>query len=111
MNDVLQRTYVAVQGELDTVSRWSNAAASIGGGRLFNFSMVAARRQAWDAAQRIYPLDAAGRRQYDVDLDALVSVLAYLITRPPLAALPFLCAARHLEQHDPKKVTAALLGS
>jgi hypothetical protein len=111
VNDVLERTYADVQRELDTVSRWSNAAASIGGGRLFNFSLVVARRQAWDAAQRIYPLDAAGRQRYGTELDGLVSVLAYLITRPPLAAMPFLCAARLFEQHDPKKVTTALLGT
>jgi hypothetical protein len=110
VNAVLERTYVDVQQELDAVSRWSNAAASIGGGRLFNFSLVVARRQAWDAAQRIYPLDAAGRQEYQVELDKLVSVLAYLITRPPLVAMPFLFVARHLEQHDPKKVTTALLG-
>jgi hypothetical protein len=111
VNDVLAATYVDVQRELDTVSRWTNAAASIGGGRLFNFSLRAARRQAWDAAQRIYPLDGAGRDRYRADLDRLVCVLAYLITRPPLLAQPFLCAARHLEQHDPRKVTAALLGT
>jgi len=111
VNEVLAATYFDVQRELDTVSRWTNLAASIGGGRLFNFSLVVARRRAWDAAQRIYPLDAAGRRSYQIELDRLVSVLAYLITRPAIAIQPLLCMARRLEQHDPHKVTTALLGS
>jgi hypothetical protein len=37
-------------------------------------------------------------------------VLAYMITKPPLVGQPFVWLARRLEQHDPKKVTAALLG-
>ena len=111
VNEVLAATYFDVQRELDTVSRWTNLAASIGGGRLFNFSLVVARRRAWEAAQRIYALDTAGRQSYQVELDRLVAVLAYLITRPVIGAQPFLCMARHLEQHDPHKVTAALLGN
>jgi hypothetical protein len=111
INDVLAATYGDVQRELGTVSRWTNAAASLGGGRLFNFSLEIARQQAWDAAGRIYPLDAAGRQSYEVELDRLVSVLAYLITMPPVAARPLLWLARRLEQHDPKRVTIALLGT
>jgi hypothetical protein len=110
VNDVLAATYVDVQRQLDTVSRWTNAAASIGGGRLFNFSLTVARRQAWDAAARIYLLDAAGRQHYEAELDRLVCVLAYMITKPPAAARPLLWVARKLEEHDPKKVTTALLG-
>jgi hypothetical protein len=110
VNDVLAATYVDVQRELGTVSTLTSTAASLGGGRLFNFSLVVARRQAWDAALRIYPLGPADRQQYEKDLDQLVCVLAYLITKPPLAARPALWLARKLEEHDPKKVTAALLG-
>ena len=111
VNDVLAATYVDVQRQLDTVSRWTSTAASIGGGRVFNFSLTLARRQAWDAAQRIYTLDAAGRQRYEAELDRLVCVLAYLITKPPAAARPLLWLARKVEEHDPKKVTTALLGN
>jgi hypothetical protein len=110
VNDVLAATYVDVQRQLDAVSHWTNAAASIGGGRLFNFSLVVARRQAWDAAERIYPLGPADRQRYEQELDRLVCVLAYLITKPPVAARPLLWLARRLEEHDPRKVTTSLLG-
>jgi hypothetical protein len=43
-------------------------------------------------------------------LDRLVTVLAYLVTRPPAAARPLLFLARRLEESDPRTVTRALLG-
>jgi hypothetical protein len=42
-------------------------------------------------------------------LDRLVAVLAYMITRPSFPATLFVAAARHLEERDPRKVTAVLL--
>jgi hypothetical protein len=110
VNDVLAAAYGDVQRELDTVSQWMNTAAALGGECLFKFSLVEARRQAWDAAQRIYPLDPAGRQRYEAELDRLVCVLAYMITKPPLIGQPFIWLARRLEQHDPRKVATALLG-
>ena len=94
--------------DLDTVSRWASEAATFGGGRLFNFSLRVARSQAWGAAERLHPLDEAGRRDYMSELDELVSVLAYLITRPicPVGLAAWL--ARRCEQRDPRTVTRAL---
>jgi hypothetical protein len=111
INDVLAATYHDVLANLDRVSRWVNSAARLGGGRAFNFSLRVAREQAWGAAVRMFPLDAGARAAYVHELDELVSVLAYLITRPgfPMSALAGL--ASRLEEHDPKVVTTALLGS
>jgi hypothetical protein len=96
--------------DLDRVSRWTNEVATLGGGRLFNFSLRVARDQAWGAAGRLYPLDADGAAAYRAELDRLVSVLAFLVTRPVLPLRLLLPLARRLEERDPRTVTAALLG-
>ena len=110
MNDVLAATYPEVLRDLGGVSHWVNFVASVGGGRIFNFSLVAARRQAWVAATRLHALDAAGRAEYVTELDELVRVLAYLLAHPGFPASVLVRAGRQLEERDPRKVTAALLG-
>lgn len=109
VNDILAARQVAVLRSLGTVSRWVNMAAAAGGGRLFNFSLVRARQQSWLAAERMWALDPAGRAQYIGELDRLVTVLAYLITRPGFPVSVALRGLRLLEQRDPRKVTNALL--
>ena len=73
--------------------------------------MRAARSQAWGTAERVYPLDEAGRREYMRELDRLVSVLAYMITRPTFPAGFAVRLARRFEERDPRAVTRALLGT
>ncbi len=85
--------------------------AALGGGRAFNFSLRVARARAWDAAERLYALDEDQQRDYLAELDELVSVLAYLITRPPIPVAVFAFVARLLEQRDPKRVITGLLGT
>lgn len=111
INDVLADTYTTVIRDLDRVSRWVNVAASMGGGRVFRFSLRVARDRAWDAAVRLHGLDGDGRRRYLAELDDLVSVLAYLVANP--GPVPELAArlARRLEEQDPLVVTRALLGA
>jgi hypothetical protein len=111
INDLLANTFVEVIRDLDRVSRWANEAASLGGGRFFNFALRVARSQAWDAAERLYPLNEPGRREYLSELDELVSVLAYLITRPGLPVGVAVWLARRFEQRKPRAVTRALLGT
>ena len=111
VNDVLAQTYVDVIRDLDRVSRWVNGAARLGGGSAFNFSLTLARSRAWQAATAMYPLSAGGRRAYEEQLDQLVSVLAYLITKPSPMVRPLLSLARHLEEHDSAKVVTTLLGA
>ena len=110
INSVLAETQPAVLADLGRLAAWVNAAASMGGGRVFNFSLTVARDQAWRAATRLYPLDESERAAEVAELDRLVRVLAYLITRPapPLGLLVPL--ARMLERRDPVEVTRALLG-
>ncbi|HEX2783771.1 MAG TPA: DUF5995 family protein [Ilumatobacteraceae bacterium] len=110
VNTVLAATYVDVVKALGRVSRWANAAARLGGGNAFNFSLRAARAQAWQAATRMYPMSDGARRGYVGELDRGVSVLAYLITQPSPVLRPFIGLARRLEEHDRTKVVAALLG-
>jgi len=110
INDVLAATSVGVLRDLDRVARWTNEVAAVGGGRAFNFSLRVARGRAWRAAERLYALDAGGQRSYLAELDEVVSVLAYLITRPALPVEILARVARRFEQHDPRKVIAALLG-
>jgi hypothetical protein len=111
INDVLKRTSVSVIRDLDLVSRWTSEAAWLGGGRVFNFGLEVARSQAWGAAERLYPLNESERREYLHELDDLVSVLAYLITRPVWPVGGAVWLARRFERRDPRAVTLALLGT
>jgi hypothetical protein len=110
VNDILVGSFTSVLRDLDHVERWASEAAALGGGRMFNVSLRVARREAWHSAERLDALDEAGRCEHMAELDRLVTVLAYLITRPvfPLGVVVWL--ARHLELHDARTVTRALLG-
>jgi Family of unknown function (DUF5995) len=110
VNDVLAKVSVGVLAELDVLSHWTSTVAALGGGRAFNFSLRRARAEAWSSAERLHALDDRQQRPYLADLDELVSVLAYLITRPPIPVAVFAFFARLLEQHDPKRVITGLLG-
>jgi hypothetical protein len=110
VNDVLADTYVDVVKDLDRMSRWVNSAARLGGGGAFNFSLRLARARAWQAASTMYPLSPAARLGYADELDRLVAVLAFLITRPSPGVRPLLSLARRLEEHDTTKVVMAMLG-
>jgi hypothetical protein len=110
VNDVLAATYVDVVKDLDRVSRWVNSAARLGGGRAFNFSLRVARARAWQAASAMYALSPDARRAYADELDRLVSVIAFMITRPSPVLRPLLGLARRLEEHDTTKVVTAMLG-
>lgn len=110
VNEVLAETLPEVLRDLGRASRWVNLAASAGGGRLFTFSLTAARDQAWRYATRTWPLDAAGRRREAAKLDELVRVLAYLVTRPEWPVRWLVPIARRLEEDDPRIVVRDLLG-
>lgn len=110
INDLLATSYEQVATRLDGVARWTSTAAALGGTRLFRFSLTAARDQAWTAAEQLWPLDTAGRAAYVRELDRLVGVLAYLVTRPAPPVRLLLRLVRRWEVRDPRRVTAALLG-
>jgi hypothetical protein len=110
VNTVLASVSVGVIRDLDRLSRWTAEAVALGGGRAFNFSLHAARAQAWNTAERLYDANDEQARAQVAELDDLVSVIAYLITRPPIVVAVLAWFARRLEQHDPRVVTAALLG-
>lgn len=110
VNLVLAETYHVVLRDLRRVSRWVNVAAAWDDGRLFNFSLAAARDQAWRAALRLHVLDGEARAAAAAELDRLVRVLAYLVTRPGRPASWLVAIARRLEDRDAHRVTASLLG-
>lgn len=110
VNDVLADTMPDVLRDLGRVSAWVNIAAARGGGRLFHFSLEAARAQAWRAAVRLDRLDATARAADVAEIDRLVSVLAYLVTRPGRPITWAVRAGRWLEEDDPHRVTRDLLG-
>lgn len=110
VNDVLADASVGILRDLDRVSRWANEIAALGGGRLFDFSLRVARARAWSAAEQLWALDPDDRPGYVAELDGLVSVLAYLVTRPAFPATLLVGAARMFERRDPGAVVTALLG-
>lgn len=109
MNDVLADTFSDITRRLDGAARWTSTVAALGGGRLFNFSLRVARRQAWSAAERMSALDAAGRAVYVRQLDDMVCVLAYLATQPRPPASLLVPILRRLETRDPRQATQRLL--
>ena len=111
VNDILAATYDDLLGDLDRVTRWTGKAAASGGGRIFNFSLRAARDQAWRVAVRLSAEDEATRRIDVAHLDELVAVLAFLVTRPTPPVRWLVPLLRRLETRDPRKVTQTLLGA
>ena len=109
VNDVLAATYPDIVADLDRVSRWVNRVARLGADRAFHFSLLRARAQAWSAATRIHPLGADARRDAAAELDRVVPVLSYLITKPPLVLRPLFGLARRLEERDVATVVHAML--
>ena len=110
INTVLAETLPDVVRDTGRVSRWVGAASAWGGGRLFNFSLEVARRRAWEAAVRIHREDAETRRTDVAELDRLVRVIAYLVTKPSVPVSWVVPLARRLEERDPPTVTRSLLG-
>jgi hypothetical protein len=110
VNDVLAETFDEIVGDLDGVTRWTSKVAATGGGRLFNFSLRAARSQAWRAAVRLSGETEAERRDDVAVLDEMVAVLAYLVTRPSPPFRWLVPILRRLETREPVAVTLALLG-
>ncbi len=110
VNEVLADTYDEIMGDLDRVTRWTSKAAAYGGGRVFNFSLRAARQQAWRAATRLAAETEAERRDDVAMLDELVAVLAFMVTRPSVPARWLVPILRRLETREPERVIRSLLG-
>ncbi len=110
INDLLAATQPHILRDLRHVSGWTQWSLWLGGGRAFNFSLDRARDQAWQTAVRLRPLDPDPRARETAALDRLVSVLAYLITKPSAPASWLVPIARRLEDRDPRDVTRQLLG-
>jgi hypothetical protein len=110
VNDILAATYDDLMGDLDRVTRWTSKAAAGGGGRIFNFSLRAAREQAWRAAVRLAAEPEPARRDDLAVLDELVAALAFMVTRPTPPVRWLVPLLRRFETRDHERVTRALLG-
>lgn len=110
VNRVLAETYDELLGDLDRVTRWTGRAAAHGGGRLFRFSLTAARDQAWRTAERLWAEAPEGREAVVEELDGVVTALAGLVRRPAVPLRWLVPVARLLETRDPAVVTRRLLG-
>ena len=110
VNAVLAETYHDLLRDLDRVTRWVGRAAAAGGGHLFNFSLHAARDQAWRTAVGLHSGDPATRSDDIGELDELASALAGLVKRPTMPFRWLVPLARRLETRDPVVVTRRLLG-
>lgn len=110
INMVLEETYRDLLGDLDRVTRWVGRVAAMGGGHLFNFSLRAARDQAWRTAVGLHYGDPATRTADIAELDDLVTALAGLVTRPTTPFRWLVPLARRLETRDAVEVTRRLLG-
>jgi len=110
INQILAETYPELVRDVGRVAGWMAAASARGGEWMFNFSLQRARDTAWFTARRLYALPASERPAAIAELDELVRVLAYLVTRPPVPASWIVPLVRRLESDDPREVTAALLG-
>jgi len=110
VNTILAATYDDIIGDLDRVARWTSKAAASGGGWIFNFSLRAARDQAWRASVRLSAESEPARRDDLAFLDELVAVLAFMVTRPKPPVRWLVPLLRRLETRDPEQVIRALLG-
>jgi len=110
VNTILAETYPLVLSDLGRVSRWVGTAAAWGGGALFNFSLRAARDQAWRLATRLSTLDADARRREIEVLDDVVSGVAFVVAEPGWPATWIVAVARRFEDDDARQVSRALLG-
>jgi hypothetical protein len=110
INDVLAATQPKVLHDLGRMARWVGMATWAGGDRVFNFSLTAARDQAWRSAVRLHGLEPGERPDDVAELDDLVAVLAYLVTRPSPPMGWLVPLGRLLEQRDPAVVSRQLLG-
>jgi hypothetical protein len=110
VNGILAATYDDIMSDLDRVTRWTSKAGASGGGWIFNFSLRAAREQAWRASVRLAGETEPARRDDLALLDDLVAVLAFLVTRPKPPVRWLVPLLRRLETRDPDRVIRALLG-
>ncbi|MEM8619267.1 MAG: DUF5995 family protein [Actinomycetota bacterium] len=110
VNDVLAEVQPAVLRDLGRVSGLTQVAALYGGSHLFRFSLQRARAQAWDTAVRLHGMSQSARRDEVVELDRVVTAIAYLVSKPTLPLSWLLPIVRWLEVSDSAEVTRRLLG-
>lgn len=110
VNDVLASSMPEIVRDVGRVAEWMALAVARGGGWLFNFSLRVARDVAWVNAVGLHGSPPPERARRIAELDQLVCVLAYLVTKPPWPMSWARPVLRRVEPRDPRAVTHALLG-
>ena len=111
MNAVLFSLVDTVQREVDELSPWLGLLDRVGGRtdeRIFEFSMKAARDEAWRSAQRLAALSGDDRSAAIAKLDGRVALLGRLVTSTPLLVGVAIWLIRRREERDPRVVIRAL---
>lgn len=111
VNDVLAELVDGTQGALGEVSPWMHLVDRIGGGgdeTLIRFSLVAARRQAWNVAVRLAPLTGAERARAVADVDASAAAVGRRVRHPGVPASALLWLVRIRERAKPADVMRIL---
>jgi hypothetical protein len=111
VNDVLGELVDGCQAALGEVSPWLGWCDRVGGHTdeaLINFSLAAARRQAWTVATSIAPLTGSARAAAIVAADASATRVARRIVAPGVWPSTVLLAVRLRERAAPSRVMSLL---
>jgi hypothetical protein len=111
VNDVLAELIDGCQGALGQMSPWLKLVDVIGGRgdeELIRFSLIAARRQAWNVAVRLRPLTGRERMQAVAEVDAAAATIARRVRRPGFLASLLLWLVRARERAAPAEVMRVL---
>ena len=111
INQVLADLVDACQGAVGTVSPWMALVDRTGQGSdeaVIRFSLVLARRQAWQVAEQLHALAPESRDGATVDVDAAATRIARRVFKPGFRTTVVLLLVRLRERQRPRDVIAVL---
>ena len=111
INGVLSDLVDACQGAVGAISPWMALVDRTGGSgdeAVLRFSLVLARRQAWDVAERLHALPPETRDTATVEVDTTATQIARRVCRPGFRGGVLLVLVRLRERHRPHEVIEVL---
>ncbi|MGD9703567.1 MAG: DUF5995 family protein [Acidimicrobiia bacterium] len=111
INHVLADLVDACQSAVGTVSPWIDLADRVSGPgdeAIVRFSLVAARRQAWRAAERLAELQGADRDRAATEIDEAAARIGRCVCNPGLRGNLVLLIVRMRERARPREVIRIL---
>ncbi len=110
INNILVSMIQSNQEKIDNLSPWFRWLDDFFGTKdecFAEFSLVAARKFAWNWAQESWELSGERKDQKVMECDKTVKNLGCLISKPGLLSRIFLKLAKFREEKDPKKIITA----